>query len=73
MGKDKEIFEPLLAIGLFWLFFGILISVGIFFSRTGLGKITNGICGAILLFSGMGAFLKGTYNKRKSSKGKTLR
>jgi len=67
MGKDKEIFEPLHVIGLFWIFFGILISVGVFFSKTGLGKATNGVCGAILLLSGVGAFLKGTYNKRKSS------
>jgi hypothetical protein len=66
MGKDKESFEPLHVIGLFWIFFGILISVGIFFSKTGLGKATNGVCGAILLLSGVGAFLKGTYNKRKS-------
>ncbi|MBN1694474.1 hypothetical protein JW879_03625 [candidate division WOR-3 bacterium] len=69
MGKKKETFEPLHAIGLFWIFFGIIISVGIFVSKTGLGKATNGICGAILFFSGVGAFLKGTYNKRKSPKG----
>jgi len=69
MEDKKEKFEPLHAIGLFWSLFGIMILIGIFFSATNLGKLTNGICGAILLFSGVGAFLKGTYNKRKSSKG----
>ncbi len=69
MEDKKEIFEPLHAIGFFWSLFGIIILIGIFFSATNLGKITNGVCGAILLFSGIGAFLKGNYNKRKNSQG----
>lgn len=67
MENKKEVFEPLQAIGLFWSGFGILILISIFFSPTNLGKATNGVCGAILLLSGVGAFLKGRYNKRKSS------
>jgi hypothetical protein len=67
MENKKKNFEPLHAIGLFWACFGILIIIGVFVSQTGLGKVTNGICGAILLFSGIGAFLKGTYNKKKGS------
>jgi hypothetical protein len=66
--EDKKIFEPLQAIGIFWAGFGILILIGIFFSETNLGKAINGICGAIFLLSGAGAFLKGAYNNRKISK-----
>lgn len=69
MEDKKKAFEPLHAIGLFWSLFGIMILIGIFFSATNLGKLTNGICGAILFFSGVGAFLKGNYNKRKNSQG----
>ena len=69
MENKKEIFEPLHAIGLFWTFFGIIVLLGVFISETNLGKLMNGICGAILLFSGVGAFLKGNYNKKKKSQG----
>jgi len=66
MEDNKKTFEPLQAIGLFWLGFGILITIGVFFSPTNMGKTMNGICGAILLLSGLGALLKGRYNKRNS-------
>lgn len=68
MGNNKKTFEPLQAIGLFWGCFGILILMGILFSETNMGKLINGICGTIFLLSGVGAFLKGLYNNRKSSK-----
>ena len=68
MDNDKKTFEPLQAIGLFWGCFGILILMGIFFSETNMGKAINGICGAIFLLSGVGAFLKGVYNNSKISK-----
>ena len=71
MGDKKDVFEPLHAIGIFWSLFGIIVLIGIFFSATNLGKITNSICGAILLFSGIGAFLKGNYNRKKTSGDKT--
>jgi uncharacterized membrane protein len=67
MEDNKKAFEPLQAIGLFWGCFGIMVLLGIFFSETNLGKLTNGICGTILLLSGVGAFLKGNYNKKKNS------
>ena len=61
----KQEFEPLQAIGIFWMVFGILVLIGIFFSHTTLGKIANGVCGGILLIVGILSFLKGVINMKK--------
>lgn len=66
--EDKKIFEPLQAIGIFWAGFGVLILIGIFFSPENLGKAINGLAGTIFLLAGIGAFLKGAYNKKKTKK-----
>ncbi len=62
--KEQE-FEPLQAIGIFWIVFGVLVLIGIFYSQSGIGKIANGICGGILLIVGILSFLKGVINKKK--------
>ena len=65
MADNKKIFEPLQAIGIFWSGFGVLILIGVFFSPENLGKVINGLAGTIFLLVGIGAFLKGAYNKKK--------
>lgn len=66
--QRKEEFEPLQAIGIFWSVFGILILIGIIFSKSNLGRIANGICGGILLLVGLFCYFKGTVNKKRRLK-----
>ncbi|MBA7623811.1 hypothetical protein ES703_31210 [subsurface metagenome] len=61
----KQEFEPLQAIGIFWIVFGVLVLIGIFYSQSGIGKIANGICGGILLVVGLFSFFKGVINKKR--------
>lgn len=63
MKEKQEQFEPLQAIGLFWIMFGILILIAIFFTETGIGKLTNSICGGILLLVGLFCYFRGRANK----------
>ncbi|MCK4422128.1 hypothetical protein KAW18_12005 [candidate division WOR-3 bacterium] len=63
--SKKEDFEPLQTIGIFWSVFGILILIGILFSTSLLGKMANGICGGILLITGLSCYFRGTINKRR--------
>lgn len=63
--NKREEFEPLQAIGIFWIVFGVLVLIGIFYSRTGIGKIANGICGGVLLAVGLFSFFKGLINKKR--------
>lgn len=65
--KVRE-FEPLQAIGIFWTSFGVLILIGILFSKTQIGRMTNGICGGILLAVGLFCYIKGRINKKKRLK-----
>jgi uncharacterized membrane protein len=60
-----EEFEPLQAIGIFWIVFGVLILIGIFYSKTGIGKIANSVCGGVLLAVGLFSFFKGLINKKR--------
>lgn len=65
MKEKQEQFEPLQAIGLFWIFFGILILIAVLFTETGIGKITNLICGGILLLVGLACFFRGKAKKNR--------
>lgn len=58
---------PLTAIGLFITVFGAAVLIGIFFTDTSHGKITNLICGGLLLLIGTGALFIAKF-KSKSDK-----
>lgn len=62
---SKEEFEPLQAMGFFWMAFGILVLIGIFFTERGIGIITNVICGGLLLLIGVICYFRGKSNKKK--------
>ena len=53
-GKGKG---PLSAIGLFLSVFGAAVIFGIIFTETSHGKVTNAICGGIILILGIGALI----------------
>lgn len=57
--------EALLAIGTFLGVFGITIIVAVFFTHTYHGKITNLICGGVLLLTSLLAIAKSKWNKKK--------
>ncbi|MBN1576982.1 MAG: hypothetical protein JW913_10545 [Chitinispirillaceae bacterium] len=65
MENDKKTFDPLNAVGIFWMFFGILVLIGIFFSTSNLGRLMNGICGMILALTGLFAFMRGFRNRKR--------
>jgi hypothetical protein len=71
MEKD---FEPLEIMGLFWLFFGIIVLVATFFVKGTenvplmRGIVTNIIAAGLLLTAGLLSFLKGRQKKRKKGK-----
>jgi len=63
--KSQEGLDPLPAMGIFILIFGLAVISAIFFTDTFKGKITNLIAGLTLLcFAGF-AFLMAGKNKRK--------
>ena len=65
MENKKQVFDPLNAVGIFWMFFGVLALIGIFFSTSNLGRVTNGVCGLILAVTGLIAFMRGVRNRKR--------
>jgi hypothetical protein len=71
---SKEIFEPLEIMGVFWLFFGIVVLLATFFVKGTenvplmRGIVTNIIAAGLLLAAGIFSILKGRANKRRRRK-----
>jgi hypothetical protein len=69
--EQKQTFEPLEIMGVFWLFFGIVVLLATFFVKGTenvplmRGIITNIIAAVLLLAAGIGSILKGKANKRR--------
>ena len=68
---SKQVFEPLEIMGIFWLFFGIVVLVATFFVKGTenvplmRGIVTNILASALLLAAGIFSILKGRSNKRR--------
>ena len=68
---SKQVFEPLEIMGMFWLFFGIVVLLATFFVKGTenvpliRGVVTNLIAAALLLAAGIFSILKGRANKRR--------
>ncbi len=68
---SKQTFEPLEIMGLFWLFFGIVILLATFFVKGTenvpllRGIVTNIFSAVLLLAAGIFSILKGRANKRR--------
>jgi len=58
-------FDVLVVIGAFLGVFGIAVIVAIFFTNTYQGKITNLICGSLLILISVFALIKSKFNKKK--------
>ncbi|MGD2295291.1 MAG: hypothetical protein PVF22_05590 [Candidatus Aminicenantes bacterium] len=71
---SKQVFEPLEIMGVFWLFFGIVVLLATFFVKGTenvplmRGVVTNIIAAALLLTAGVFSILKGRSNKRRRRK-----
>ena len=71
MRKD---FGPLELMGVFWLFFGVIVLLGTFFVKGSeniplmRGIVTNMIAASLLLAAGIFSILKGRANKRRKRK-----
>lgn len=71
---SKQVFEPLEIMGMFWLFFGIVVLLGTFFVKGTenvplmRGIVTNIIASALLLAAGIFSILKGRSNKRRKNR-----
>lgn len=69
--KEKQTFEPLEIMGVFWLFFGIVVLLATFFVKGTenvplmRGVVTNIIAACLLLAVGIFSILKGRANKRR--------
>jgi hypothetical protein len=71
---SKQTFEPLEIMGVFWLFFGIVVLLATFFVKGTenvplmRGIVTNIIAAGLLLAAGIFSILKGKANKRRRKK-----
>lgn len=71
---QKQTFEPLEIMGVFWLFFGIVVLLATFFVKGTenvplmRGIVTNIIAAALLLAAGIFSILKGRASKRHRKK-----
>jgi predicted metal-binding membrane protein len=71
-GSNKT-FEPLEIMGVFWIFFGVIVLLATLFVKGTenvpliRGVVTNVIAGLLLLAAGIFSFLKGRSNKRRKS------
>ena len=71
---QKQTFEPLEIMGVFLLFFGIVVLLATFFVKGTenvplmRGIVTNVIAAALLLGAGIFSILKGRANKRRQKK-----
>ena len=72
--ETRQVFEPLEIMGVFWLFFGIVVLLGTFFVKGTAnvpivrGVITNIIASSLLLAAGIFSILKGRSNRRRRRK-----
>ena len=72
--ETKKEFEPLEIMGVFWVFFGIVVLLATIFVKGTetvpliRGVVTNIIAGLLLLSAGVFSFLKGRANKRRKRK-----
>lgn len=72
--EQNKDFEPLEIMGLFWLFFGIVVLLATFFVRGTenvpimRGIVTNILAAILLLAAGIFSLLKGRANKRRKKK-----
>jgi len=72
--EAKKEFEPLEIMGVFWIFFGIVVLLATIFVKGTenvpliRGIVTNIIAGLLLLSAGVFSFLKGRANKRRKKK-----
>jgi len=72
--EQKKEFEPLEIMGLFWLFFGIVVLLATFFVKGTenvplmRGIVTNILASFLLLAAGVFSLLKGRANKRRKRK-----
>lgn len=72
---EKKSFEPLEIMGIFWIFFAVIVLMATFFVKGTenvplvRGVVTNVISGLLLLAAGLFSFLKGRSNKRRRRKG----
>lgn len=72
--EQKKEFEPLEIMGLFWLFFGVVVLLATFFVRGNenvpvmRGIITNILAAILLLAAGVFSLIKGKANKRRKSR-----
>jgi predicted metal-binding membrane protein len=72
--EAKKEFEPLEIMGVFWIFFGIVVLLATIFVKGTenvpliRGVVTNIIAGLLLLIAGVFSFLKGRANKRRNSR-----
>ena len=68
---QKQTFEPLEIMGIFWLFFGVVVLLATFFVKGTenvpqmRGIVTNIVAAALLLAAGIFSILKGRANKRR--------
>lgn len=69
--SSKQTFEPLKIMGVFWLFFGLVVLLATFFVKGTenvplvRGIVTNIIAAVLLLAAGIFSVLKGRANKRR--------
>jgi hypothetical protein len=72
--EQKQTFEPLEIMGVFWLFFGAVVLLATFFVRGTenvplvRGIVTNILASALLLAAGIFSILKGKSNKRRKKR-----
>lgn len=68
---QKQTFEPLEIMGVFWLFFGVVVLLATFFVKGTenvplmRGIVTNILASVLLLAAGIFSILKGRSNKRR--------
>ncbi|GAB4169274.1 MAG: hypothetical protein Kow00108_02860 [Calditrichia bacterium] len=63
MNKLHTFVNPLTAMGSFWLFFGVVLLIAIFFVDEPAGKLTNLITSLVFIALGLFVFLKGIKKK----------
>lgn len=72
--ETKKAFEPLEIMGVFWIFFGVIVLLATLFVKGTenvpliRGIVTNIIAGSMLLAAGIFSFLRGRSNKRRRKK-----
>jgi len=57
--------EPLFIVGLFLGVFGLTILIAIFFTPTLRGKITNLVCGSIIVLTALAAIIKSWLDQKR--------